>query len=367
MISKVYILAPNCIIVTGHSRCTLLDLQKNTILLVTKSLSKLISKPISPQELRHLGKDDLRVINELIKHEVLLLIPKTQAYLFPKMNRQFHNVSEINNIIIELNAFTISFADKILESLNNLNCKFVELRISKGIKVTKLYQFLKIFSTSTVESITIYIEYINQSTCNRLLKMKYTVPELSCIYIYNIPAHFDIKKEIFDDNAVVLLKNKTLGSKDCGNISPFYFSINIPSFTEAINYNSCLNCKISIKENGDIKQCPSIKKTFGNIKNTSLESVVSKNNFSKLGQIKKDQIKVCRDCEFRYACSDCRAYVEDPKDIYSKPLKCGYNPYTGEWEEWSTNPLKQNAIKYYEMEHLVKIEPVLSSAIPVKM
>ncbi|NIG32274.1 grasp-with-spasm system SPASM domain peptide maturase, partial [Enterobacter sp. Ap-916] len=33
----------------------------------------------------------------------------------------------------------------------------------------------------------------------------------------------------------------------------------------------------------------------------------------------------------------------------SKPLKCGYNPYTGEWEEWSINPLKQKAIKYYGM------------------
>jgi hypothetical protein len=23
------------------------------------------------------------------------------------------------------------------------------------------------------------------------------------------------------------------------------------------------------------------------------------------------------------------------------------DPYTGEWKEWSTNPLKQKAIKYY--------------------
>ncbi|MEM8527245.1 MAG: hypothetical protein AAGG68_21570 [Bacteroidota bacterium] len=47
--------------------------------------------------------------------------------------------------------------------------------------------------------------------------------------------------------------------------------------------------------------------------------------------------------------------MEDLEDIYSKPLKCGYNPYTGEWAEWSTNPLKQKAIAYYGMEELVKI------------
>jgi hypothetical protein len=39
--------------------------------------------------------------------------------------------------------------------------------------------------------------------------------------------------------------------------------------------------------------------------------------------------------------------------MYSKPLKCGYNPYTCEWEEWSTNPLKQKAIDYYGMREVL--------------
>ena len=35
----------------------------------------------------------------------------------------------------------------------------------------------------------------------------------------------------------------------------------------------------------------------------------------------------------------------------SKPLKCGYNPYTNEWADWSTNPLKQETIEYYGIEN----------------
>ena len=46
--------------------------------------------------------------------------------------------------------------------------------------------------------------------------------------------------------------------------------------------------------------------------------------------------------------------IEDPNNIYSKPLKCGYSPYTNQWEEWSTNPLKQQAIEFYGMQELVK-------------
>jgi len=40
----------------------------------------------------------------------------------------------------------------------------------------------------------------------------------------------------------------------------------------------------------------------------------------------KDKIDVCKDCEYRYACLDCRCFRMN-EDIYSKPKKCKYNPY----------------------------------------
>ncbi len=52
--------------------------------------------------------------------------------------------------------------------------------------------------------------------------------------------------------------------------------------------------------------------------------------------------------------TDCRAYIENSEDQFSKPLKCGYDPYTNIWEDWSANPLKQNAIKYYSFEEFLR-------------
>jgi SPASM domain peptide maturase of grasp-with-spasm system len=94
--------------------------------------------------------------------------------------------------------------------------------------------------------------------------------------------------------------------------------------------------------------------SYVNIRDTTLAEALAKPGFKKYWDITKDQVAVCKDCEFRYICTDCRAYVENPEDMYSKPLKCGYNPYTAEWEEWSTHPMKQLAIKHYGMEELVK-------------
>jgi len=80
------------------------------------------------------------------------------------------------------------------------------------------------------------------------------------------------------------------------------------------------------------------------IKN-KIKSFLKKNNFKKYWNITKDQIETCKDCEFRYVCTDCRAYLKNPSSMFSKPLKCGYNPYKGIWEEWSDNPIKNKEIQ----------------------
>jgi SPASM domain peptide maturase of grasp-with-spasm system len=121
----------------------------------------------------------------------------------------------------------------------------------------------------------------------------------------------------------------------------------ITNFFETKFHNGCLNRKVAVDALGNIRNCPSMPAIYGNTADTNLADAIKGEGFKDKWQIRKDQVKVCMDCEFRYACSDCRAYVEDPADIYSKPLKCGYDPYTGQWEEWSTNPLKQQAIAYY--------------------
>ncbi|MFT6810576.1 MAG: SPASM domain peptide maturase of grasp-with-spasm system [Saprospiraceae bacterium] len=106
---------------------------------------------------------------------------------------------------------------------------------------------------------------------------------------------------------------------------------------------------------GEIKNCPSMSESYGNIKDTSLAEAIEKPGFKKYWNINKDQIAVCKDCEFRYICTDCRAYTDDPYDLsgeegtnHSKPLKCGYDPYTGEWSEWSKNPIKKKVFHKYE-------------------
>jgi SPASM domain peptide maturase of grasp-with-spasm system len=93
-----------------------------------------------------------------------------------------------------------------------------------------------------------------------------------------------------------------------------------------------------------------MKDSYGNVRDGSLLEAVHAVGFKEKWGISKDHISICRDCEFRYACSDCRAYLENRDDAFSKPLKCGYDPYSGKWNEWTENPTKLMAAKLYGIE-----------------
>lgn len=87
---------------------------------------------------------------------------------------------------------------------------------------------------------------------------------------------------------------------------------------ESLSFDTCLNNKISVDCRGEIKNCPSITKSFGNIRKNRLKDVAEMKEFQEIWHIKKDDIDVCKDC---------RAYISNPNDIYSKPQKCMYNPF----------------------------------------
>jgi len=123
---------------------------------------------------------------------------------------------------------------------------------------------------------------------------------------------------------IIFSRQKINSCDKCGIIDQNFIAISgVSGFMHNKQYNSCLNLKVSIDIHGSIKNCPSLDMSFGNISETSLMEVVKNPKFKEMWQIKKDNIDICKDCELRYACSDCRAY-RVAESMVSKPLKCSY-------------------------------------------
>ena len=114
---------------------------------------------------------------------------------------------------------------------------------------------------------------------------------------------------------------------------PFYTDED--SFNDAHHHHSCLAGKVAVTTAGDIFPCIFARNELcGNILKDSLADVLSGQQLTKCWHTTKDNINKCSDCEYRYACSDCRPLAQGSapdKSWLACPQNCSYNPYTGIW------------------------------------
>lgn len=343
----IYILAANCIVTEGIARCLLSDFQRGRAYFISKELTGIIKDGIKADEIE--SHEYSSFLQKLIQEDILIPVPPDEMECFIPLPESFYVPSVIHDAIIEYSGSELLL--QCVEQLERLKCKHLEVRILTDENPLQVFKGLSLLMeyalASTFESVSLTIPFAFYDTyMEQFYLLSKNNGKLGAVVVCASPPGF---RSPFLFDKVFLIPDKTFSEKNCGNISPLYFAPNLTSYTEGLSHNTCLNRKISIDADGNIKNCPSMRERFGNIADTTLIEAIEKPGFKKYWSITKDQIAVCKDCEFRHICTDCRAYLEDPDDIYSKPLKCGYNPYTCEWDEWSTHPLKQRAIEYYNI------------------
>lgn len=255
--------------------------------------------------------------------------------LFPRLEKVWFSPNEMENAIIDIDSTSSHNYKKISEELQVLHCAHVEIRIFYNADIPELSNIARYFYKADFKSVDIVVKYKEGIKPPDYLKLAAQYPPLS-IFVYDAPT--DTYHKSFIDTTyhgigfVYYLKQKIEATTDCGKInrSSFCLPSSISNFTEGILKNKCLNRKLSVTADGQIKNCPCMSKTYGNIRDHSIADIFRSNEFQKYWNITKDEIRVCKDCEYRYICNDCRAFVTD---IYDKPLKCKYNPYKQKWEE----------------------------------
>ncbi|OGP54123.1 MAG: hypothetical protein A2Y65_12800 [Deltaproteobacteria bacterium RBG_13_52_11] len=113
------------------------------------------------------------------------------------------------------------------------------------------------------------------------------------------------------------------------------FWINKHSFYYNKRNNSCWAGKVAVTATGEVIPCIFARDlVIGNCLEKGLAAVLHGNRLKGFWGLTKDQVEVCQDCEYRYACHDCRplAYAQGG-DLYAKSPRCLYDPYRGQWRK----------------------------------
>lgn len=348
-----YRLFANCIPVKGSGRSCICDLQRNRVHPIPNSLFDLLHHTQGQtlagiKALYHNEHDEVLEEYFTFLEQEELIFYSSYPERFPAMSMHWEQPSVITNALLDIDEHSDYNIASVIRQLDAFDCKYLEIR-SFGIRSPEYYQaLLEAAEHTTIISVSLLIAFDPDVTEEAWMDLCDRHARLTSLTIHSSPSD----KELSSPRFALTVTYSTVQLRDeqcCGVISPSYFSAYRETFTEALQHNTCLNRKIGIDTKGFIRNCPSMPEHFGNVKDTALAEAIAEQAFSKYWNISKDRIGKCRDCEFRYVCTDCRAYLDQPDNLYSAPLKCGYDPYTCHWEDWSTHPMKQQAIGFYNM------------------
>lgn len=269
----------------------------------------------------------------LKENRFALFVKKNDLDLFPDLSYEWDFPSEISNAIIDIDISGefINHYD-IIDQLDEINCFHLQIRFCDGERDrNKILKLLRYASGKSFHSMSVFLSFKVFKNYTSHKKLIENFPKIDNITVYSSPVKKVIRIEKFWAFINYSINNFD-AEKTCGYTNTDFFSLRMEHFTESQHYNTCLNRKISVDSNGYIKNCPAMGQNYGNISCTNLKEVIENPDFKYYRDIKKDNIDVCKDCEFRHICTDCRAFIKDPGNIFSQPSNCNYNPYIAKWK-----------------------------------
>lgn len=275
----------------------------------------------------------LEAIDEMRRNEVLYPIDRRVADAFQPLPEHWASPSEIINCIVDVDAFEHDW-EPIIEALSAMRCRGLQLRaFSSVMTFERTIALLELLNGSCISNVQILVRWEPAWAEVDWVALMERFRGLLLARIYAAPADEEINGETHPrlmDKRVIFETREVNGPGCCGDIAPA--TLCAPSSAllgELKLFNGCLNRKVSIRADGEICNCPSMRAGFGKDL-ARIREIVRTDAFQRTWTLRKDDISICRDCEFRYVCTDCRAYLESDVSL-AKPSRCRYDPYTGTW------------------------------------
>jgi SPASM domain peptide maturase of grasp-with-spasm system len=334
--SSVFRLFATCIPVRGARRSIICDVQTHSGHTIPNGLFGILTE-FEGLTIGNIKRQYRNEFDQTIDEYFAFLLERGYGFLcdepdrFPKLDLSWNRPDAITNAIIDIDHTSQHDYQRIFSELDDLGCQAVQLRSYDVLPIDYFRAILQSSAQTRLRHIDLVLHFDPDSSYQTLEEFCEQYQRISRVMVHSSPR---FERRIAPPfSTLILYVTAPLTPTSCGNVSVDYFSLGLEHFTEAHHFNSCLNRKISIAVNGDIKSCPAMSVSYGNTSSLDLQSAARHPTLVQIASITKDKVVVCRDCEFRYICTDCRAFTTEPGNLYSKPEKCSYDPYSATWYE----------------------------------
>lgn len=326
----------NCLFTKGFYRTLVLDTQHKKIFFVPNTFFDFING-YNHSSLKNILKQqpkDLVVVEEYIDFILNNLLggffSSHEIKNFCEMSEEYISPYYFENAVVDIEEEVYKNNDVFLK-LNKIGVGYLQIRFLDYVSMPFLEKIIKLINDLSFQSFALILKHDDSYN---FFNDSYFLnnPKLENILIYN---HNHNTINVTMSIPIIYTTLKNIKINGCGAVKKEYFSKEMKHVCQSRKFNTCLYKKIYIDFNGGIRNCPYSNIVFGNIANLNSEEVEKlcfDSEYTKLWTINKNQIDVCKDCEFRSICTDCRFFIKDTHNIYSQPAQCTYNPYICKWE-----------------------------------
>lgn len=327
-----FMLFGNCIMTKGFTKNIICDLHMGSFIEVEKGLEELC-QTVNLQTLKKNTENKfwehiVKFYNKLAKEKFGFFT--TMPQYFPPISTAWEDSEIVTNAIVRYDGNQPRSLSTTFQKLSDALCFYIVLDIRSLRSLEQLKEVLKEITFSNLSSVELYLKYPNEIDTEEILSLIANRIKIISVTLYGAEKDEVIK---MDHNVMLTYMMSSADLFDhCGAVEASFFNTRNSHFLESQHKNTCLNKKLTIDTDGNIKSCPVMPQVFGNIKDADIRELVNRPEIQQLWNIKKDEIDTCKDCEYRHICTDCRGHIVDPENVYSKPAKCNYDPYTGNWE-----------------------------------
>ena len=325
----------DCIVVPGACFSAIYDLGRRSIHRFSSQHLDIVQSFASGRSLSDLNGSAQTVLSYLKDIDAGIVTTEDECKRLPKIAESWASPYEIENAIIDIDKVDHNY-NSIISDLSELQCQSIQVRgFSSRLNLNIVAIILDLAATTTIDSVEIILKWTPDFDPLLFAELVRKFPMLADLTVHSAPNDetFDVNVESNGYRRTVTFVSEIIASADaCGRITRR--TLTAPSaglFFELKNFNGCLNKKVSIAADGTVRNCPSLSMIHGLAGENSIKDLVRAPLFQSIWGIRKDDITGCRDCEFRYVCTDCRAFLSQDHS-YDKPAKCGYDPYRGAWE-----------------------------------
>ena len=297
--------------IKGYLRTAIYDLQRETYDFMPNVIyEKLIV-------LEHQNKatiesvcdgDELQWLSFLLDQEYAFYIPEVFKDNFPSLSLKYSTPSLLTNAIIEVIDYKKQYH---LTHLEALNCKHLAFYfVTPPIDEEELISFIKLnLAELTFNAVDLIFQSIPLSLLDKIKTLATST--------FNEVHQVDIKPE---SPEAFIPK----------------FMLNQLTYLESLHANTYFNRKIFVDRNEDIFNGLETTTKFGNLKQltnrTDFKDLLEQGEITHLWNINKNDVDVCRDCEFRHMCIDNRIPKQRKDGSFYHEKECAYNPYTAQWK-----------------------------------